>query len=113
MVFIVIFILAFILQLFLPSWIVIVLCFATCGLIGKTPRIAFWQPFFAIATLWLGVALFRSIPNDHLLATRVAQLFGVKFWPAILAITGLIGGLLAGFCGLCGYHFRKAVLTKK
>ncbi|MES2418009.1 MAG: hypothetical protein V4541_07450 [Bacteroidota bacterium] len=113
MVFLVILIAAFFLQMVLPWWIIIILSFATCGLIGKTVKISIWHPFFAIALLWLGMALFKSVPNHHILAIRVAEMVGVKMWPLVLLITVLLGGLTAAISGYCGYHFRKAVITKK
>lgn len=113
MVFIVVIIASFLLQMAMPWWAVIVISFATCGLIGKTGRIAFWQPFLAILVLWIGMALLKSIPNHHVLATRVAEMVGVKLWPVVLAITGLLGGLVAGISGYCGYHFRKSLISMK
>jgi hypothetical protein len=113
MVFIVVLLISFLAQTFLPWWTVIVISFATCGIIGKTGKISFWQPFLAIVVLWTCMALYKSFPNNHLLAGRVAVMFGVKVWPAILTITALIGGLAAGISGVCGYHFRKATLQAK
>ena len=115
MVFLVIIIAAFLLQMILPWWVIVVISFATCGIIGKTGKISFWQPFFAISLLWLAMALFKSFPNQHVLATRVAQMIGVNLWPIVLVVTIVIGGLAAGICGYCGYHFRKAMIlnTKK
>lgn len=113
MVFIVVIVLAFLLQMLLPWWIVILICFVTCGLIGKTGKIAFWQPFLAILLLWTGIALFKSLPNNNLLAIRVAEMFGIKIWWILLAISSLLGAITAGICGYCGYHFRKAILVTK
>jgi len=113
MVFIVIIILSYLLQMFLPWWIVVVISFATCGIIGKTGKIALWSPFFAILLLWTGMALFKSMPNNHILAGRVAQMFGVQAWWLILVLTSLLGGFVSAISGYCGYHFRKAVLVTK
>lgn len=113
MVFLVILIASLLLQMVLPWWVVIVIAFATCGLIGKTGKIAFWQPFFAILVLWSVMALLKSFPNNHVLATRVAEMIGVKLWPLILLITVVLGGLVAGISGYCGYHFRKAIISLK
>ncbi|MBB2144144.1 hypothetical protein GM921_01490 [Pedobacter sp. LMG 31464] len=113
MVFLVIIIASFLLQLVLPWWVIIIISFATCGLIGKTGKISFWQPFLAIFVLWLGMALFKSLPNHNILATRVAEMLSVKLWPLVLLITILLGGLVAGISGYCGHHFRKAVISLK
>ncbi|MET4081418.1 hypothetical protein ABIB40_001364 [Pedobacter sp. UYP30] len=113
MVFIAIIIVCFLLQLILPWWIIVVISFATCGIIGKTGRIAFWQSFFAIFLLWIGYALFKTIPNDNILASRVAIMLQVNIWWLLLLITGFLGGLVAGISGYCGYQFRISMLVKK
>ncbi|MCZ4244658.1 hypothetical protein [Pedobacter punctiformis] len=97
----------------LPWWVIIVIAFATCGIIGKTGKISFWQSFFAIFLLWIGYALFKSLPNDNILASRVAIMTGVKLWWLLLLVTGILSGLVAGISGYCGYQFRKAMLVKK
>lgn len=113
MVFIVIIILSFLLQMVLPWWIIVIISFATCGLIGKTGKIALWAPFFAILLLWTGMALFKSLPNNNVLAMRIAEMFGVQSWLIILVLSVLLGAFTAGVSGFCGYHFRKAVLVMK
>lgn len=113
MVFIVIVIICFLLQMVAPWWVIIVVAFATCGIIGKTAKIAFWQSFFALFLLWIGYALFKSLPNDNVLAGRVAVMTGIKIWWALLLVTGILSGLVAGISGFCGYHFRMAMLAKK
>lgn len=113
MVFIIILLASFLLQLIAPWWIVVLISFVTCGLFGKTSKISLWAPFFAIALLWVGMALFKSIHNNHLLATRVSEMLAVKSWILVLVLTGLMGGFAAGVSGICGYHFRKAVLKTK
>jgi len=113
MVFLVILIASFLLQLVMPWWIIVIISFATCGIIGKTGKVALWHPFFAIVVAWTAMALFKSIPNQHILATRVANMFGLHFWWWTLIISSLLGGFVAAVSGFCGYHFRKAVLTIK
>lgn len=113
MVFIIIIILSFLLQLVLPWWIIVIISFVTCGLIGKTGKIALWAPFFAILLLWTGMALFKSMPNNNVLAMRVAVMFGVQSWWLILVLSALLGAFTAAISGYCGYHFRKAVLVSK
>ncbi|QNK62973.1 hypothetical protein H7F33_00150 [Pedobacter sp. PAMC26386] len=113
MVFLVILIASFLLQLILPWWVIVIISFATCGLIGKTAKLSLWQPFFAILLLWTGVALYKSLPNHNLLVSRIAEMFGLHAWWLILLISSLLGGFVAAVSGYCGYQFRKAVLLKK
>jgi len=112
MVFLVILIASFLLQLILPWWVIVIISFATCGLIGKTAKVSIWQPFFAIVLLWTGMALYKSLPNHNLLVSRVAEMFTLHTWWLILLISAVLGGFVAAISGYCGYHFRKAVLVK-
>lgn len=113
MVFLVILITSFLLQLVLPWWIIVIISFVTCGIIGKTGKVALWHPFFAIAVLWTGMALFKTLPNHNILATRIAHMFGLHLWWWTLVLTALLGAFAAAVSGYCGYHFRKAVLAIK
>ena len=113
MVFIIIFIASLLLQFIAPWWVITIISFATCGILGKTGKISLWSPFLAIFLLWIGMALLKTIPNEHILATRVANMLMVKSWILILILTGVLGGFVAAISGFCGYHFRKALLTKK
>lgn len=113
MVFLVILVASFLLQQLLPWWIVVIISFTACGLIGKTAKIAIWHPFFAILLLWTGMAMYMSLPNHHILVKRVAEMFGLHNWWLILILSTVMGGFVAAISGYCGYHFRKALLFKK
>lgn len=113
MVFLIIFVLAFLLQFLLPWWIVIIISFITCAVLSKTAKIALWSPFFAVLLLWTAMALFQSIPNNHLMASRVAEMLALSNWWLVLVITALIGAFVAAISGFCGYHFRKAIFLRK
>jgi len=113
MVFLLILLLAFLLQFFLPWWVIILISFVTCALLSKTAKIALWAPFFAILLLWTAMALFQSIPNNHLMATRVAEMLTLSSWWLVLVITSLLGAFVAAISGFCGYHFRKAMFLRK
>ncbi|MGN7205391.1 hypothetical protein ACTHQF_14040 [Pedobacter sp. SAFR-022] len=113
MVFLIVLIAAFLLQLILPWWVIVIISFLTCALLGKTAKIALWSPFLAILVLWTAMALYSSIPNQHLMAGRVAEMLGLDSWLLVLLITALLGGFVAGVSGFCGYHFRKAMIREK
>lgn len=113
MVFILTLVITFLLQLFLPWYAVLIVSFCICSVFSKTAKIAFWHSFFAILILWTAAALYKSIPNENILATKVAEMFSLKFWPAILATTSLLGALTAGISGICGHYFRKSLISHK
>jgi uncharacterized membrane protein YhaH (DUF805 family) len=108
MLFLVILILSFASGYFLPWWVVAIAAFLTAFLIGKTSGQSFWSGFSAVFIVWTVLALFKSIPNDHILAKRVATLFQLPNWLLLLFITALIGGLVGGMSALSGVLLKKA-----
>ena len=117
MTFIYIFICSLILQFFLPWWIIGPIAFAFAAWKSSNAWYAFRTGFLAIFCLWIIVALFKTLPNDNLLANRVGQMLmlpEMKYnWVIILFATGLIGGIAAGFAALSGFYFRMAFTRKR
>lgn len=117
MTFIYIFVTSLILQFFLPWWIIGPVAFAFAG--GRSPNgwHAFRIGFLAIFSLWVIVALFKTLPNENLLANRVAQMLmlpDMKYnWFIMLLVTGLIGGIAAGLAALSGFYFAAAIVPKR
>ncbi|QTE37317.1 hypothetical protein J3L18_30150 [Mucilaginibacter gossypii] len=108
MLFFIILILSFASGYFLPWWIVAVISFLTALFIGTTAKSSFWQAFIAVLMVWIVLALFKSIPNDHIMATRIAHLFHLPDWGYILALTGILGGLVGGMSALSGLLLKRA-----
>jgi len=110
MLFLIILILSFAGGYFLPWWIVAIAAFGAAFFIGKTSAQSFWSGFAAVFIGWTVLALFKSIPNDHILASRVVLLFPLPHnWIWLLAITAIIGGLVGGMAALSGVLLKKAV----
>jgi len=108
MLFLIILILSFASGYFLPWWVVAIAAFLAALFIGKTSGQSFWSGFSAVFIGWTVLALFKSIPNDHILAKRVAGLFQLPNWWLLLLITALIGGLVGGMSALSGVLLKKA-----
>lgn len=112
-----IFLITLILQLFLPWWIIGVTAFAIAGLQAKSGKEAFKCGFTAIFLLWFMMSLWKSIPNDNLLANRVGQMLMLPDWSFnwifVLLITAIIGGLSAGFAALSGFFAREAFMKRR
>jgi len=108
MLFLIILILSFASGYFLPWWVVAIAAFVASFLIGKTSRQSFWSGFSAVFIVWTVLALFKSIPNDQILAKRVATLFQLPNWLLLLFITALIGGLVGGMSALSGVLLKNA-----
>ena len=108
MLFLVILLLSAICSYFLPWWFVAVIAFFAAIFLGKKPGRAFLAGFFAVFLAWSLLALFKSMPNDNILATRVAHLMQLPNWILLLVVTGIIGGLVGGMAALSGALIRKA-----
>ncbi len=116
MLFLIILVLCFVFQLFLPWWIISPLAFAAAFWQGRSFWHALGGGFFAVFFLWIAVALFYTIPNGNILASRIGLLLGLpdtsNSWFIVLLLTGLAGGLAAGLCSLAGYYFRQALVVR-
>jgi hypothetical protein len=112
MLFLIILILSFVASYFLPWWIVALIAFLAALFLGKTSGKSFWSGFGGVFIVWVILALIKSIPNAHMLASRVIQLFPLPHnWILLLLITALIGGLVGGMSALSGILVKK-VFTK-
>ena len=109
MLFSIIFILSLAFGFVLPWYVALIVSFASAYLIAKSPGHAFLSGFAGLFLSWLVLALLKSIPNDNLLATRVAHVFHLPNWIVLLLVTAIIGGLVSGMAALSGILLRKAV----
>src|SRR4051812_32393072 len=107
MLFPLILVLAFLSSYFLPWWAACVLAFMATLYFGTTSGQAFWSGFAGLALAWTALALLKSFPNDHILATRVAHLFHLPNWLLLLTVTALIGGLAGGMSALSGMLVKR------
>jgi hypothetical protein len=100
--------LSFALCLFLPWWVIAIAGFAVAFAIPQKAGLSFIAGFLALFLLWAGLSLWMSAANNHLLAHKISLLFIKVDNPMLLiVITGIIGGLVAGFGSLTGRLSRK------
>lgn len=98
----VIFILSFVLQLFLPWWSSAILCFVIGAYFSGKLKKAFLSGFLGLGALWLLVALYAQIQNQNILAAQLAILFSLPSGWFLPFISGLLGGLIGGLSILSG-----------
>src|SRR5690606_9712596 len=117
MLFIIILIICFLLQLSLPWWVITAVAFAAAFWRAKSSRHAFWSGFLAIFCLWAGVALFYTLPNNNILADRIGIMMGLPetsfTWLIVLLATGLAGALVSGLFALSGYYVRQLLVVQE
>jgi hypothetical protein len=101
----------FIAQSFLPWWIIAPICLAASFFFSSSKTQAFWSGFAGVFILWLVKILSLSLPNEHLLANKVGQVFMLPAsdtnWIIMIFASSLIGGVVGGLSCLTGNSFRK------
>jgi hypothetical protein len=101
---VVIFTLAYILELFLP-WYSIAIAAFIGGLINS--RFNFFAGFLAIALLWTIKAGLVESASSSDLANRVALIFPVKTKALLYIVMAVLGGLVGGFAAIGGSALRS------
>ena len=109
MLFLIILILSFASGYFLPWWVVAIAAFIAAFFAGRRPGYTFTAGFAAVFIAWVVLALFKSVPNNHILVKRVTVLFHLPNWQLLLVLTGAVGGLLGGMAALTGLLFKNLV----
>lgn len=97
-------ILAFVFELFLPWWSIAFA--AAVGGYFLNSKVNFLAGFLAIALLWIAYAFIISSNATAPLADRVAAIFSVTK-PLLIGITGIIGGLVGGVAAMAGGALKK------
>lgn len=101
--------LAFAACLFLPWWSIAFASFIVAVLIPQRAGKAFITGFLSLLLLWGGLSFWISNNNEHILAHKVSLLILKTDSPFLLiAVTALIGALVAGFAALAGSYMRQS-----
>lgn len=99
--------LSFAASLFLPWWVIAIVGFVVALAIPQGAGRAFFSGFLGVFILWVGLCFWISAANEYLFAHKISLLILKVDNPAVLMIvTGLIGGLVAGFGSLSGSLLR-------
>ncbi|GAB1308562.1 hypothetical protein KH5_12450 [Urechidicola sp. KH5] len=102
--------LALICSQFLPWYGIMIAAFATAFFMPLKKAAVFFSPFVAITLFWMGYAYVVSSTNNFILAEKISVLLNLGGNPyLLLLITGIIGGLAAGFAALFGKQLINLV----
>lgn len=101
--FIVISILALVLELLLPWWSIAIAAFV--GGMAFNSRANFLAGFLGIGMLWFVYALMMDATSSAPLAERISNVLFMNK-PLLLLVTTLLGGLVGGFAAMAGGALR-------
>lgn len=83
--------------LFFPNWVIAFVAFGVSLLIPLRPPAAFLSGFIALFVLWGGLALAADLPNNGILATKIASILPLNgSHYALVLLTALTGALVGG-----------------
>ena len=95
---------------YFPWWTIAVAGFVIALLLPQSPFSAFFSGFIAIFLLWTIIAALINTANGGILSGRIGLLLGIGKSPVLLVIiTGLVGGIVAGFAALSASLLRRPV----
>lgn len=101
--------LAFIGGLYLPWWSIAIAALLVALLVHLKAGKAFLSGFLALFILWVGLAWRIDMQNNSLLSKKIASLLPLGGNAILLIIiTGIVGGLVAGFAAMSGSFLRSS-----
>jgi hypothetical protein len=99
--------LSFITSLWFSWWIIAIVSFLVALLIHQKLWKSFLSGFLGLFLLWVGLAIWIDIKNQGLLSAKIAELLPLGGNSILLlCITGVVGGLVAGFAAMSGSSLR-------
>ena len=100
-------ILAFISGLFLPWWGMAITSLLVAVLVHQKAGKAFLSGLLGLFLLWAGIAWWIDMKNNGILSKKIATILPLGGNSILLIlVTGIIGGLIAGFAAMSGSFLR-------
>lgn len=94
---------------FSPWWGFAVTTLLVAVLVHQKAGKAFLSGFLGIFLLWAGLAYWMDQQNNGILSQRIAQILPLNGNSLLLIlITGVVGGLVAGFAAMSGSFLRAS-----
>lgn len=101
--------LSFISGLFLPWWGIAIAALLVAAIIHQKTGKAFLAGLLGVFLLWAGIAWWIDMKNSSMLSQKVANILPLSGNSILLiAVTGLVGGLVGGFAAMAGSSLRAS-----
>jgi hypothetical protein len=102
-------VLAFISGLYLPWWGIAITSLLVAVIIHQKAGRAFLSGLLGVLIVWAGLAFWIDMKNNGILSKKIAQVLPLGGNSILLVfVTGLIGGLVAGFAAMSGSFLRSS-----
>ena len=73
---------------------------------NRKPGASFLAGFLGIAIFWLVAVLLKDMPNEHILSRRMAMVFKLPNYTALILVVTIVGGLIGGLSACAGSFIR-------
>ncbi len=94
---------------FSPWWGFAITSLLVALLIHQKAGKAFLAGFLGIFLLWAGLAWWMDMKNNGILSQKIAQILPLNGNSLLLIlVTGIVGGLVAGFAAMSGSFLRAS-----
>lgn len=110
--FIVAIILAFVWYYLLPFWWSSVPSSIFCGFwLAKSSWRAFAFGFLSNAFTWFILIMLKTMPNQNILAVKMANLFHVLNWQFLIILCLVVVGVLSGLISSTSFFAKQVILS--
>lgn len=93
----------------LPWWSFAITSLIVAVAVHQRAGRAFLSGFLGLFLLWGVLAFMKDAANQHILSTKVSQLFLKNdSYILMILITAVVGGLISGFAALTGSYMKRA-----
>jgi hypothetical protein len=101
--------LAFISGLFLPWWGMAITSLLVAVMVHQKAGKAFLSGLLGVFVLWAGLAWWIDMKNNGVLSVKIAKVLPLGGSSiALIVVTGLVGGLVAGMAAMTGSYLRSS-----
>ncbi|HYD21652.1 MAG TPA: hypothetical protein VEB40_09280 [Flavipsychrobacter sp.] len=95
---------------YLPWWMIAVVSAVVAFVINMSNGKAFLSGFFGIGLCWTILILNVDIKNDHILSSRMADLFSLPGYGLFIAVNVLVGAFVGGLAAWSGAALRNGFM---
>lgn len=96
----------------MPWWMISIIAVLSAFLLKHKFGMSAMFGFLSGFILWAGLALYLDVENQHILSAKVGELFGGINATLLVAITGVIGGIIVALGSVVGASARDLIKVK-
>ena len=110
--FFIIAVLSFVVQLFLPWWSMIIVAFGAAFFAGRKAGSSFLGGMLGCGIVWLLMSIFISVTKGDLMNGKIAELLQLPSPFLLFLVSFLIAGIIGGVAALSGFFLRAIVFPR-